>query len=135
MRHVSVVTVCTLLLRRNAHSAADTLWSLPMPRGSHQSMRASKYAKITIEHGALTRLALVLMCVYCAEESTQNQVPQIQPHQALRTLILLLSPIHLCLYLVQQSFYTATPILSLLIMFCLACNMVFPLVILYLLIV
>ena len=68
VRHVSVVTLCTLLSRRNAHSAAEALWSLLMLRASHQIMRASKYAKITIEHGALTRLALVLMCVYCAEE-------------------------------------------------------------------
>ena len=59
-----------LLSRRNAHSAAEALWPLPMPQASHQSMRASKYAKITIEHGALALLALALMCVYCAEEST-----------------------------------------------------------------
>ena len=70
MRHVFVVTLCTLLSRRNAHSTAYTLLSLPMPRASHQSMRASKYAKITFEHGAITHIALVLMCVYCAEEST-----------------------------------------------------------------
>ena len=43
----------------------------------------SKYAKIKIKHGEPTRLALVLMCVFCAEESTRNQVPQTQPHQAL----------------------------------------------------
>ena len=53
-------------------------------------MRASKYAKITIAHGEPTRLALVLMCVFCAEESTRSQVPQTQPHQALCRLILLL---------------------------------------------
>ena len=70
-------------LIRNAHFAAEALWSLLMLRASHQSMRASKYAKITIEHGEPTHLALVLMCVYCAEESTRNQVPQNQPHQAL----------------------------------------------------
>ena len=75
---------------RNAHFAAEVLWSLLMLRASHQSMRASKYAKITIEHGEPTRLALVLMCVYCAEESARNQVPQTQPHQALWRLILLL---------------------------------------------
>ena len=72
MSHVPIVTLCFLLSRRNSHSAAEALWSLPMPRASHQSMRSSKYAKIKIEHGALTVLALALMCVYCAEESTQK---------------------------------------------------------------
>ena len=69
---------------RSAHFAAEALWSLLMLRASHQRMRASKYAEITIEHGEPTCLALVLMCVFfCAEESTRNQVPQTQPHQAL----------------------------------------------------
>ena len=84
-----------------------------MLQASHQSMRASKYAKITIEHRALTRLSTRShVCLLCRGKHLKSSASHSATSSTLKS----------------DSAPTQPP-RSLLIMFCMACNMVFPSVI------